>query len=172
MELELKNDLITEINSLLKEIYEKGISSSVAVSELKKKSFRVSKALELIKLTSQKYTYELSEKGVFAIQDGGIEKYLENIRTEKDLDLTIKELTNKRLKYDILYNIMYIFIGASIGLLTTLARPDNTEKYIEQLNKLSFEKTELNDSFQKRLNDMNIELSLLKNEIDTLKIKK
>ena len=76
-------------------------------------------------------------------------------------------------------NLLYILLGGFIGLITSIsttaltlkATPDNTIKYIEQLNKLTSEKTERDYKLQKHLNDMSTELSLLKNESYTLKIK-
>ena len=68
--------------------------------------------------------------------------------------------------------IIGLITSISTTVLTLKATPDNIIKYIEQLNKLTSEKTERDYNLQKHLNDMNIELSLLKNGIDSLKIKK
>ena len=165
--MKIEKELYKEIDSIL----DIGINGSLRLfssNEKMKKAIRICKALNLIKQTSPN-SGELCENGILAIQDGGIEQYLSNKRTEKDLDSTIKNLTSKRLKYDVLYNIMYVLIGALISFITILVQPDNSEKYIEQLNKLSSEKTELNDSFEKRLNDMNTLTLELKKEIDSLK---
>jgi hypothetical protein len=165
--MKIGKELYKEIDSIL----DNGLNNVVrfhSSSEKVKKAIRICKALNFIKQTSPN-SGELCENGILAIQDGGIEQYLSNKITEKDLDFTIKELTGKRLKYDILYNIMYVLIGALISFITILVQPDNSEKYIKQLNKLSSEKNELNDSFEKRLNDMNTLTLELKKEIDSLK---
>ena len=83
--------------------------------------------------------YQLCEKGILVIDDGGIEKYLENIKSGNDLDNEIKFFTGKRLKDDVKNNIKYITLGGFIGLITSIsttvltlkAKPDNTIKYIE-----------------------------------------
>lgn len=183
MNLELPKELENEINLLLSELTEfNNCSVTKGTPKIRNKAFNFAKALNLIrpKVFSKSNSYELDEKGIFAIQDGGIEKYLENIKVGKDLDGTIKTLTSRRLENDVKNNLLYILLGGFIGLITSISTtvltlkvtPDNTIKYIEQLNKLTSEKTERDYNLQKHLNDMNIELSLLKNQIDSLKIKK
>ncbi|MCF7568253.1 hypothetical protein L3X37_07740 [Sabulilitoribacter arenilitoris] len=78
-------------------------------------------------------------------------------------------MTSKRLKYDVWFNIMYVLIGASIGLITTLVQPDNATKYIEELHKSASDRDERDDNFQKRLTDMNTIILELKNELDSSK---
>ena len=181
MKLELSNELKSEIDLLLRNLLKGGqCSDNKDNSELIKESIRVCKVLKLIELTHSGKQYQLCEKGILVIDDGGIEKYLGNIKIGNDLDNEIKFFTGKRLKDDVNNNIKYIALGGFIGLITSIsttvltlkATPDNTIKYIEQLNKLTSEKTEHDYNLQKHLNDMNIELSLLKNQIDSLKIKK
>ena len=183
MNLELPKELENEINLLLSELTEfNNCSVTKGTPKIRNKAFNFAKALNLIrpKVFSKSNSYELDEKGIFAIQDGGIEKYLENIKVGKDLDETIKTLTSRRLENDVKNNLLYILLGGFIGLITSIsttvltlkATPDNTIKYIEQLNKLTSEKTEREYNLQKHLNDMSTELSLLENEIDSLKIKK
>ena len=170
--MEIKKDIIEKIDLLLQMAFDDGqIFFSKQTDDNTEKGFRICKSLNLIR-QKKSGLFELDEKGVFVIQEGGIDKYLSSIRTEKELDLAIKNLTSKRLKYDVLYNIMYVLIGALIGPISALAQPDTPSKHIEELNKSVSDKTERDGRFQKHLNDMNTELLLLKNEIDSLKSNK
>ena len=170
--MELSKELKSEIDLVLSELLKGNpCSDNKGNSELQNKSIRICKALNLIRLSNSGKQYELNSNGVLVLNDGGIEKYLLNNNTEKDLDITIKRLTGKRLKYDILYNIMYVLIGGLIGTITVLVEPDNSKEYTKELHKLASDKVEHNDSFQKRLNDKNIEILSLKREIDSLKNK-
>ncbi|WP_123921959.1 hypothetical protein [Flavobacterium sp. LM4] len=170
--MELEKELKSEIDFMLTELLKgNACSDNKENTELRKKSIRLCKALNLINLSTNGKQYELSEKAIYVFNDGGIEKFLSNNSSEKDLDITIKQLTSKRLKYDILYNIIYVFIGGLIGGIVTLAQPDNSKEYIKELHKLASDKAERGDSFQKRLNDKSIEILSLKKEIDSLKNK-
>tara|TARA_R110002033_G_scaffold170595_1_gene213484 strand:+ start:596 stop:1117 length:522 start_codon:yes stop_codon:yes gene_type:complete len=171
MKLELTSNLKTEINKLLSELLKEGISSNSGVSNIKSEAFRVAKALSLIRNKSTNTTFELSEKGVFAIQDGGIEKYLENIRTEKDLDNAIRRLTKKRLEWEYFINILFLFAGGIITYFFTGLSEKQTEQ--EYINKLHQVKSEMYDSISKtqiRLNEQNTLILDIKNVTDSLKI--
>ncbi|MCF7568255.1 hypothetical protein L3X37_07750 [Sabulilitoribacter arenilitoris] len=94
--MELGKDLIKDIDALLEKLFKDGYTSIHGqTSNIRTRSIHTCKALDLIRLKSNS-TYELAEKGVFAIQDGGIEKYLSNIRTKKDLDI-VNELPRSKL---------------------------------------------------------------------------
>lgn len=167
--MEIKKDIIEKIDILLQMAFDDGqIFFSKEVDDNTEKAFRICKSLNLIR-QKQSGLFELDEKGVFVIQDGGIEKYLTNIRTEKELDLVIKNLTTKRLKYDILYNIMYVVIGGILASIPNIVSGDRNSKEVELLTKSVSEINELNDSCQKQLNQTNILILGLKNEIDSLK---
>ena len=134
------------------------------------KAFRICKSLNLIR-RKESELFELDEKGVFVIQDGGIEKYLSNIRKEKELDLTIKNLTSKRLKYDILYNIMYVVIGGILASIPNMMSGDKNSEEIKSLTKSISEINELNDNYKKKFNQTNTLILGLKKEIDSLSLK-
>jgi hypothetical protein len=168
--MELTDELKAEIDFILNEqLKGNACSNNKENSELRKQSIRICEALNLIKLSASGKQYELSEKAIIVFNDRGIEKYLFNIGSEKDLDLTIKQLTGKRLKYDILYNIIYVLFGGLIAVISTLVEPDNAKEYIKEIHKQASDKVVRDDSFQKRLNDKNIEVLSLKKKIDSLK---
>ena len=171
MKLELTSNLKNEINELLSELLKEGISSNVGVSNLKAEAFRVSKALSLIRSKSTKATFELSEKGIFAIEDGGIEKYLENIRTEKDLDNQIRRLTKKRLEWEYFVNILFLFSGGIITyFFTGLSEKQTEQEYIDKLHQVKSEMYDSISSNRIRLNEQNIKLLDIKILTDSLKI--
>jgi hypothetical protein len=110
--MKLSNELKSEIDLILSELLNGNTcSDNNGNTSLRKQSIRIFKGLNLIKPSTCAKQYELNNNGVLVLNDGGIEKYLLNVSTEKDLDITIKELTSKRLKYDVLYNIMYVLFG-------------------------------------------------------------
>ncbi len=141
-------------------------------TEIESKAINICKSLNLIRFKANSI-FELDEKGVFAIEDGGIEKYLENIRTEKNLEQIIRKLTSKRLKNEIWHNLMYVtvggIIGGLIGLLTLLVSPNNTEKLIQELHKTVEQKGDNNDNFQTDIQQMRSEIISLKTEVDSLR---
>jgi hypothetical protein len=170
--MKLSNELKSEIDLILSELLNgNNCSDNNGNTSLRKQSIRICKGLNLIKPSTCAKQYELNNNGVLVLNDGGIEKYLLNVSTEKDLDITIKELTSKRLKYDVLYNIMYVLFGGLIGIITILVQPDNSKEYIKEIHKSASEKVEHNDNFQKHLNDINIEILSLKKEVNSIKNK-
>jgi hypothetical protein len=168
--MEFKKELLEEIDRILKIGITRGNLSwfDVNSNELGKTAWRVCKSFNFIYLNDNT-SAELTEKGVDVLQDGGIEKYLKNIENEKTLENAIKILTSKKLKYDVWYNIAYILVGGLLGVTTSLVIPDKSKEYIKELNKSTFDKFELNDSFQKHLNDKNILILSLQKELDSLK---
>ncbi|AYN03321.1 hypothetical protein [Flavobacterium sp. 140616W15] len=103
-------------------------------TELQNTSIRICKSLNLIKLSLSGKKYELTESGILVFSDGGIEKYLFNIRTEKDLDSDIKQLTLKKLKleqFPARFWWLIIIITSIISVLTTLVN-NQIEKSINQ----------------------------------------
>ena len=174
MNLKLSKDLTNEINKLLSELTEfNNFTLTNETPEITYKAFVFCNGLNLIRAKSFSKTksYELDEKGIFAIQDGGIEKYLENIRTEKDLDNQIKRLTKKRLEWEYGVNFLFLIIGALITFFVTkFSESDNQKLTKEKLNNL---KVEMYDSISKnriRLNEQNIKLLDIKTLTDSLKI--
>lgn len=172
MELEISKELKLKIDSILEKLFSDGILSSAGSDELTLKAFRISKALGLIRLKSSPTTYELSEKGVFAIQDGGIEKYLENIRVEKDLDNQIRRLTKKRLEWEYGINFLFLILGALITFLVTkFSESDSQKQTIRKSNNLKLEMFDSISNNRILLNEQNIRLLDIKILTDSLKIK-
>jgi hypothetical protein len=141
----------------------------------KEKAFIYCKALKLVRLNGTPKQYELDEKGVLVIDQGGIEKYLENKKIEKELNNNIKILTKKNLNNDFRNNIIYAVFGAILGLcisvLSPWVLPNNASEKTELLNTLVIDKNERDLDYQKRLNAINIELLSLRKRIDSLKYK-
>lgn len=167
----LTEQLKSEIDNLLSELTEfNSCGLTVSTPDIRRKAIEFSKALNLIRNKQNSKSYELDEKGVFVLDDGGINAYLKNIRTEKDLDSTIRYLTSKRLKYDILYNILYVVIGGLIGLVTALSLPNTSRESIDELQRLESENIKRNEYFQKEQNIMRIQIFELNQKIDSLKV--
>ena len=175
MEL-LNKNLLSEIDKVLTSIYAHGNSTKVTV---KNKTRTIAVALKLIQ-EKERGIYVLDENGVLVLQDGGIENYLENLRLDKDLEKTIKDLTSKRLKNEVKNNLMYVSVGGIIGIvtailtviLTSVVTPDKTGQQIEQLNKLTIDTHVEQSHLQTDLQQMRSEIISLQNEIDSLKNEK
>jgi len=169
--MEIKKDIIEKIDLLLQMAFDDGkIFFSNEVDDNTEKAFRICKSLNLIK-QKQSGLFELDEKGVFVIQDGGIEKYLTNIREEKFLDTQIKRLTKKRLEWEYFINFLFLITGAILTFIfTNISESTNQKQSTEKLHNL---KTEINDSIsniQTRLNEQNTLILDIKNVTDSLKI--
>ncbi len=169
--MEIKKDIIEKIDLLLQMAFDDGqIFFSKQTDDNTEKAFRICKSLNLIR-QKQSGLFELDEKGVFVIQDGGIEKYLTNIREEKFLDTQIKRLTKKRLEWEYLINFLFLITGAILTFIfTNISESNNQKQSTEKLHNL---KTEINDSIskiQKRLNEQNTLILDIKNVTDSLKI--
>lgn len=170
--MKLSETLKEDIDSLLLYLLENNYFSYTSESpENEVKALKMCTYLNLIRLRTEKTgnTYELVEKGVFVINEGGIENYLKNINAEKDLDNAIKVLTNKRLKNGIYYDAFFVVIGALIGLSPTLLdnEPKNLKEEIQKL-KIKSEKTLINDNFQRQLHHKNTLILSLKKQLDSL----
>jgi hypothetical protein len=167
--MELKNELNDEIDKILKIPLSRGNLNvfDCTKGKLGETGWRVCKVFGFIS-TDGSYA-ELTEKGLEVLRDGGIKKHLEKNKNDKILDSTIKTLTSNRLKYDVWYNLLYTLAGGMLGFMSSLLLPDNSKEYIKELNKAAFDKVELNDSFQKRLNDKNTLIFSLQKELDSLK---
>src|SRR5690606_1748980 len=130
--MKLDKALITDIDELLLELFEKGSGfiTYVSSSELRLKSIHTCKALGLIrqKVSSKSILFELDEKGVFAIQDGGIEEYLSNIREDRFLDGQIKRLTKKRLEWEYIINFLFLMTGALLTFIFTNISESTNQK--------------------------------------------
>lgn len=169
--MEIKKDIIEKIDLLLQMAFDDGqIFFSKQTDDNTEKAFRICKSLNLIR-QKQSGLFELDEKGVFVIQDGGIEKYLTNIREEKFLDTQIKRLTKKRLEWEYLINFLFLITGAILTFIfTNISESNNQKQSTEKLHNL---KTEINDSISKiqtRLNEQNTLILDIKNVTDSLKI--
>lgn len=169
--MEIKKDIIEKIDLLLQMAFDDGqIFFSKQTDDNTEKAFRICKSLNLIR-QKQSGLFELDEKGVFVIQDGGIEKYLTNIREEKFLDTQIKRLTKKRLEWEYLINFLFLITGAILTFIfTNISESTNQKQSTEKLHNL---KTEINDSISKiqtRLNEQNTLILDIKNVTDSLKI--
>ncbi|KJD31048.1 hypothetical protein PK35_16805 [Tamlana nanhaiensis] len=171
--MEIKKDIIVKIDTLLQMAFDDGqINFLSEPDENWKKGFRICKSLNLIRRKSSGL-FELDEKGVFVIQDGGIEKYLTNIREEKFLDSQIKRLTKKRLEWEYVINFLFLITGAVLTFIfTNISESTNQKQSTEKLHNL---KTEINDSISKiqtRLNEQNKSILDIKNATDSLKTEK
>ena len=117
--------------------------------------------------------YELDEKGILAIQDGGIENYLNNMRLDRDLERTVKDLTKENLEKQFKHNLIFVCLGGVIGLLTaaiTMAvQPDSAEQYINKLNEMVERDRLIYKDFQTDIQQMRSEITSLEKQIDSLK---
>jgi hypothetical protein len=99
--MKLEKELKVEIDFILNELLiGNTCSDNKENTEVRNKSIRICKALNLIKHSDSGKQYVLAEKAVLVLNDGGIEKYLHNYKEEKNLDTEIKLLTFKKLKYE------------------------------------------------------------------------
>ena len=121
--MELGKELKSEIDSMLNELLKGNpCSDNKGNTELQDKSIRICKALNLIKLSNSGKQYELTEKAVLVLNDGGIEKYLLNDKKEKDLDSNIKDLTLKKLRFEQFpaqFWWLILIIAGVVSILTT-----------------------------------------------------
>jgi hypothetical protein len=123
--MKIENELKVEIDFMLNELLKgNACSDNKENTELRNKSIRICKALNLIKNSNSGKQYVLAEKAVLVFNDGGIEKYLLNYKEEKNLDTDIKHLTLKKLKYEQLpakFWWLIIIITAFVSIFTTWA---------------------------------------------------
>ena len=161
--IELSEKLVSDINKLLTRLLEKG-----DIKNARHDTILVCENLHLIKqLGTTKYLLE--DKGVLVIEYGGIDKYFENIRIEKDRDNTIKQLTGRKLKYDTYWSVGLVVFGVFVGYIPTIKTEDKMITEIRLLRKSIDEKTSQDYNYQKHHSDMNTLILKLENEIDSLK---
>ncbi|MEZ4793465.1 MAG: hypothetical protein R2783_08415 [Gelidibacter sp.] len=160
-----KTELFKQADQILFSIYHYGNSRKTSKRD---KPISLLTSLRLIEQKAQSQ-YILGENGMLAILDGSVEKYLENLRLEKELDGTIKRLTGKRLKYEIWNNIIYVLIGAVLASVPNLVNEAKNSKEVESLTKSISEINELKSNYQKQLNHTNTLILELKNEVNDLK---
>ncbi len=91
---------------------------------------------------------------------------LETRNIKASIDLS--NATLKKLKSDVWRNVLYIFIGAILGYMSSIINQAKSTKEIELMNKLLLEKEKQSINFQTGLNEMHLELSSLKKELDSL----
>ena len=170
MEKELINeDVLKEINNIIADCFENGVVGNDTSSEINNKAFRISKALGILVLKTKPVTYELTEKGIIVIQDGGIEEYLKNIRTEKFLDNQIKRLTKRKLDNEIRNNFLFALFGSLLTFFVTKFSESNTQKEtLLQQNKLKFEILDSISKNRKHLHEQNKVILSLEKRIDSL----
>lgn len=123
--MELSKELKSEIDFMLIELMKGNyFSDNKKNSDLQDQSIRICKAMNLIKLSISGKQYELASEGVLVFNDGGIDKYLINVKNEKDLNTTIKQLTHKKLEYEQFpakFWWLIIIITAFVSILTNWA---------------------------------------------------
>ncbi|WP_372745289.1 hypothetical protein [Lutibacter sp.] len=175
--MELNKELIIDIDELLTKIFK---DNNVPIhsygtsqkDKLREKSKELCKALNLIRAKSNSQ-YELDEKGILAIQDGGIENYLNNMRLDRDLERTVKDLTKENLEKQFKHNLIFVCLGGVIGLLTaaitTAVQPDSAEQYINKLNEMVERDRLISKDFQTDIQQMRSEITSLEKQIDSLK---
>lgn len=121
--MELEKELKSEIDFMLNELLKGNpFSDNKGNTELQNKSIRICKALNLIKQSNSGKQYDLTEKAILVLNDGGIEKYLLNDKKEKDLDSNIKDLTLKKLRFDQFpakFWWLILIIAGAVSILTT-----------------------------------------------------
>jgi hypothetical protein len=164
----ISKECLNKIDNIILKCLNDGYVSLDISSEINKKAFRISKALGILKLKKEPITYELTEKGIITIQDGGIEKYLKNISAEKDLDKAIKVLTSRNLKYQFFYSVILVILGFLLSFVPNELNEDKNLKEEIELLKLKYEKTLLNDSLKKQLYHKSTLILSLEKRIDSL----
>ena len=179
--MELNKELIIDIDELLTKIFK---DNNVPIhsygtsqkDKLREKSKELCKALNLIRAKSNSQ-YELDEKGILAIQDGGIENYLNKMRLDRDLERTVKDLTKENLKKNFKRNLIFVSLGGLIGLITGIAtltismvvQQDSAEQYINKLNEMVEQDKRIYQDFQTDIQQMRSEITSLEKQIDSLK---
>jgi len=159
-----------DIDCLIFKLPEKEIESLANASDKRKKSIYYCHALKLIR-KHEEYTSQflLDEKGFLVIEDGGIEKYLNKVRRDKDLDTSIKELTYDSLRKELVVAVFLVILGTALGYVPASMSEDKMTKAIELLSTSIEKSTNLNSDFQNEVQQMYLEIDSLKNEIDSLK---
>ncbi|KJD31836.1 hypothetical protein PW52_16445, partial [Tamlana sedimentorum] len=175
--MELSERTIESIDEILKKILKDGscsVHDTGTSPDIKRKikSKKICKALNLIRLKSNNQ-YELDEKGILVIQDGGIENYLNNLRLDRDLEKTIKDLTKENLENQFKHNIIFVCLGGVIGLLTTAitmaVQPDSAKQYINKINEMVEQDKRISKGLQTDIQQMRSEITSLKKQIDSLR---
>ncbi|MEL0457620.1 hypothetical protein WJN01_15395 [Flavobacteriaceae bacterium SZ-1-7] len=178
--MELNKELINEIDKLLTKMFDGGTApiheyGADNKAKLREKSKQICKALNLIRVQSNS-NYELDEKGILVIQDGGIENYLNNLRLDRDLEKTVKDLTKKSLENEFKNNLKYVLTGGLIGLITAVLTVITTEimqsgkKEMEEiLYKQSYDMSVEQNNHTIELRQMRSEIISLQRQVDSLK---
>tara|TARA_R110000868_G_C10527294_1_gene733682 strand:+ start:74 stop:607 length:534 start_codon:yes stop_codon:yes gene_type:complete len=139
------------------------------------KALLICKALDFITHKSNS-EHELKEKAILAIQDGGIENYLNNLRLDRDLEKTIKDLTKKSLENEVKNNLKYVAVGGFLGIiasivavvLTSVMQSEGKEER-KQLNKQSYDMRVEQNHLQTDLQQMRSDITSLEKKVDSLK---
>jgi hypothetical protein len=99
----ISEEIKTEIDKILIKANKDGVFSwfSINDNDIGKEAYRMCKILELVNIID-KTSFELNKKGFSVIQEGGIEKFIENEKELKDLEFEKSkidlELSKKTLK--------------------------------------------------------------------------
>ncbi|WP_158850958.1 hypothetical protein [Algibacter sp. L1A34] len=158
-----------DIDDLILNLPENEIESLSNASDSRRKSIYYCRALGLIK-RHYKYPaqFVLDEKGFLVIEDGGIKKYLDKIRKDKDLDTAIKELTHNNLRKEVAVSVFLVILGTVLGYAPVFLSEDKTIEVIESLSTSLQKSTNLNTSYQNEVQQMYLEIDSLKTELDSL----
>lgn len=171
----LDKNVVVEIDKILTDGFDDKHIQMHSTKKYVSKALLICKALDFLSVKSGNL-YELKEKAILAIQDGGIENYLENIRLDKDLEKTIKDLTSKKLKNETRNNILFTSLGGVLGIiasivavvLTSVMQSEKKEER-KQLNKQTYDMRVEQNHLQTDIQQMRLEITSLEKQVDSLK---
>ena len=168
----MKQELLDEIDLLIKEIVKNRVISSAGnITELKKNAFSFLERNNIIKPNNKPLQFNQTSK-IDEIKNIGIEKYLSNKETNKNIDSAIKQRTLFDLKNKYFINFCFLVFGALFGWFLTNISESNKEKgNTEKLNKVISKKNDSLIQKQILLKEKNKIIHSLKNELDSLKTK-
>jgi hypothetical protein len=168
----MKQELFDEIDLLIKELVKnRVISRAGSITELKKNAFSFLERNNIIKPNNKPLQFNQTSK-IDEIKNIGIEKYLSNKETNKNIDSAIKQRTLFDLKNKYFINFCFLVFGALFGWFLANISESNKEKgNTEKLNKVISKKNDSLIQKQILLKEKNKIIHSLKNELDSLKTK-
>lgn len=166
-----KEDYI-EINSLVEILISQGVVSDNKMNtEIYNKSIRFLKSKEWIKESNKRYQYHPCSE-IYDIHKVGIEKYLLNKQSEKNIETKIKQKTLFDLNNKYLINFCFLVFGSLLGMfLKNNTESKNNAETLKKESKEIFKKNDSITHFQTLLNEKNTLILSLKKEIYYLKNK-
>lgn len=166
-----KEDYI-EINSLVEILISRGVVSENKMNtEIRNKSIRFLKSKGWIKESNKRYQYNPCSE-IYEIHKVGIEKYLFNKQSEKNIESKIKQKTLFDLNNKYLINFCFLVFGSLLGMfIKNNTESKNNAETLKKERKEIFEKNDSITHFQTLLNEKNTLILSLKKEIDSLKNK-